>query len=143
MRPFLVPIFLLAATPVLGQTPEWLPGRSEASHPAINLNAGAHFGRRAGGDSDVLFRGPLAAPPMSERNVLPIVTLGPFQASLGGQVQEGGGNAGLGGAWGSHFRHGGGTHAQLEIDTESFWGSHVSGSIDTRGARITFALPMP
>jgi hypothetical protein len=60
----------------------------------------------------------------SERNLMPSLNFGPFHASVGGLD---------------------GRHPSLGsyvLDTRDFWNSTISGSVDSRGAKVTFTLPL-
>jgi hypothetical protein len=75
-------------------------------------------------DTDGLLREHPSPPEAVERSLLPAVNFGPLHATIGGINQ---GRASLG---------------TYEIDTRDFWNSQISGSLDSRGARINFTLPI-
>jgi hypothetical protein len=89
----------------------------------IDFSKAATFQGPRSDDSDLLFNRSSAPPPEIEKSLLPSLDLGPFHATVGG---VGRGRAHLG---------------TYQIDTRDFWNSSVSGSIDSRGARVTFSLP--
>jgi hypothetical protein len=126
MRPVVVFVIpLLAVAPASAGSSAWMQGRPALPAPRIDLNPPGEIGPPSdrGEDSDVLLSKPLAPPPAIEKSILPSVDVGPFHATVGGM-------------------NGGRTHlGSYELDTRDFWNSSISGSVDSRGARITFTLP--
>lgn len=119
MRPVLVSVFVVVGVAQLCVEP---CGAQAVKQGSVDLSiASSTFGSHETSQTGALFR-PL--PPPSQDGIrLPSISFGPFHASLGG-IQ--------------------GRHAHLgtcEVDTESFLGSHISGSIGTRSARLVLSIP--
>ncbi len=124
-RVLLLFISVLATTPVYGEPPVWTQSRPSLPVPHIDFSkAGALDARKADSDSDMLLNRPMAPLLDPHKGLLPSVTVGPFRATLGG-VDEGRAHLGT-----------------YQIDTGDLWNSSISGSVDGRGAKVTFTLPL-
>ena len=128
MRPILVlvlvvPVFM--AAPAYAASSAVAQGRLLFPLPHIDFSRPGVFGAQSGRseESGLLLSRLPTPPPAIERSILPSVNVGPFHATVGGMNV-------------------GGTHlGTYQLDTRDFWSSSVSGSVDSRGARVTFTLP--
>lgn len=144
MRPFwtVSGLILAAATAAHAGPALWKKSEPLSRVPAFSFSTTPHFAVRNRDDSPALILGrSLVHPNDFGASIVPSVTFGPFRASLGGHLQADGYDADAGRSWGSSERHGGGPGPELDVETNSVWGFHVGGSIDTRHAKLTFTLP--
>jgi hypothetical protein len=103
-----------------------MPGRfPSVPRPSLDFGYAADFGGAQAdrNDSDAFLHPTVAPPPTLEKDVLPRIDVGPFHATLSG---VGNGRSDMGGE---------------QLDNRDFWNSSVSGSVDGRGATVTFTLP--
>jgi hypothetical protein len=126
MRPifvFIVPV--LAAAPALAGPPAWME-RAPGSLPRIDLGEiGAYRPPPANeDDTNAFLLSPVAPPPSAKTTMEPGIDVGPFHATIGG---VGRGHPHLG---------------TLQLDTRDFFNSSIGANIGSRGARLTFTLPM-
>ena len=121
------PVVCILVVPVLAASPA-LAGSAglfrDGAPTGIDFSQAGSFGRPAqqSDDSDLLLRDQPNQPSAASLNLMPSVHVGPFRATLGG------------------LNHGRG-HLAYELDTRDFFNSTISGSVERRGARITFTMP--
>ena len=121
-------VFFLAWVPPLAAAPAWKSSAFWSGQRApISFGDTGSFGSLPSGhdDTDGLLGGSLAPQPRPEAIELPRLEVGPFHATVSG---VGKGLSDFGGD---------------QIDTRDFWRSTVTGSVDARGALVTFTLATP
>jgi hypothetical protein len=101
------------------------PARLSIAAPDIDFGKAEKFDTQAAPneDADILLNRSPRPVKAVEKSLLPSLDVGPFHATVGGLD---------------------GAHAHLTtytLDTRDFWNSSVTGSVDSRGAKVTFTLP--
>ena len=119
-------VAVLAAEQASAEDGAWTENGPKPAPKGIELNIARalQFSRERNGSSDGLLRTSRAPQLGARETTLPDLEFGRFRASFGGVA---------------------GKHVQLgtyEFDTHDFLGSRISGSIDGRGARIMFTVPL-
>ena len=96
-------------------------GRVPIMAPVIDVGRAADIDAQPPrhADPDILLSPSSARVETAEKSLLPSLDVGPLHATIGGLD-------------GAHL---------ATVDTRDFWNSSISGSVDSRGAKVTFTLP--
>jgi hypothetical protein len=126
MRPAAVFLIgVLVPAQAYAGVPGFASGRLSIGAPDIDFGKSENIDAQPprNEDSDILLSRSPKQVETTEKSLLPSLDVGPFHATVGGLD---------------------GAHAHLTsytVDTRDFWNSSISGSIDSRGAKVTFTLP--
>jgi hypothetical protein len=126
MRPMVVVLIsLLVPAQACAGVAGLEPGRLAGAAPQFDVSRLASFDSQPprNEDTDILLDRSARQLETVQKSLLPSLDVGPFHATVGGMD---------------------GAHAHLTtytLDTRDFWNSSISGSVDSRGAKVTFTLP--